>query len=160
MKANIQIFRRLMVLQRQREQRNAQISYEQDNGGSDPISPDFWDSEEEERALEARLQASESYNARAGPSNHNQFQTPQRQPQRRHPIIEEDQEEEEDWAAEAARAEEAEREAEEVELARQVEESYRRHQHQSYPHQHSQPHGDTSIEVDDIDMDWDMDMEF
>jgi hypothetical protein len=159
MKANIQIFRRLMVLQRQREQRNAQISYEQDNGGSDPISPDFWDGEEEERALEARLQASELYNAKAGPSNHNQFQTPQRQPQR---IIGEDQEEEEDWAAEAARAEEAEREAEEVELARQVEESYRRQQqqHQSHPHQHSQPHGDTSIEVDDIEMDWDMDMDF
>jgi hypothetical protein len=147
-----------MVLQRQREQRNAQISYEQDNGGSDPISPDFWDCEEEERALEARLQASESYNARAGPSNHNQFQTPQRQrhPQGRCPIIEEDQEEEEDWAAEAARAEEAEREAEEVELARQVEESYRQQQHQSHPQQH----GDTNIEVDDIEMDWDMDMDF
>jgi hypothetical protein len=145
-----------MVLQRQREQRNAQISYEQDNGGSDPISPDFWDGEEEERALEARLQASESYNARAGPSNHNQFQTPQRQPQRRHPIIEEDQEEEEDWAAEAARAEEAEREAEEVELARQVEESYRQQQQ----HQSHQQHGDTNIEVDDIEMDWDMDMDF
>jgi hypothetical protein len=149
-----------MVLQRQREQRNAQISYEQDNGGSDPISPDFWDGEEEERALEARLQASESYNARAGPSNHNQFQTPQRQLPRRHPIIEEDQEEEEDWAAEAARAEEAEREAGEVELARQVEESYRQQQHQSHPHQHSQPHEDTNIEVDDIEMDWDIDMDF
>jgi hypothetical protein len=145
-----------MVLQRQREQRNAQISYEQDNGGSDPISPDFWDSEEEERALEARLQASESYNARAGPSNYNQFQTPQRQrhPQGRCPIIEEDQEEEEDWAAEAARAEEAEREAEEAELARQVEESYRQQQHQSHSH------GDTNIEVDDIEMDWDVDMDF
>jgi hypothetical protein len=152
-----------MVLQRQREQRNAQISYEQDNGGSDPISPDFWDcdGEEEEKALEARLQASESYNARAGPSNHDQFQTPQRHRQTRCSIIEEDQEEEEDWAAEAARAEEAEREAEEVELARQVEELYRQQQqHQSHPHQHGQPSGDTSIEVDDIEMDWDMDMDF
>jgi hypothetical protein len=155
MTADNQIFRRLMVLQRQREQRNAQISYEQDIGGSDPISPEFWDSEEEERALEARLQASESYNARAGPSK-DQFQTPQRQPQRRHPIIREDQEEEEDWAAEAARAEEVEREAEELELARQVEESYRQEQHQSHPHHH----GDTSIEVDDIEMDWDVDMDF
>jgi len=158
MKADIQIFRRLMVLQRQREQRNAQISYEQDNGGSDPISPDFWDCEEEERALEARLNASESYNARAGPSNHNQFRTPQRQPQRRCPIIEEDQEEEEDWAAEAARAEEAEREAEEVDMARQVEESY--HQQQQQHQLRPQQHGDTSIEVDNIDMDWDMDMDF
>ena len=149
-----------MVLQRQREQRNAQISYEQDNGGSDPISPDFWDGEEEERALEARLQASESFNARAGPSNHDQFQTPQRQRQGRCPVIEEDQGEEEDWAAEAARAEEAEREAEEVELARQVEERYRQQQLQSRPYQYSQAHGDTSIEVDDIEMDWDMDMDF
>lgn len=145
-----------MVLQRQREQRNAQISYEQDNGGSDPISPEFWDSEEEERVLEARLQASESYNARAGPSNHDQFQTPQRQRHTRCSIIEEDQGEEEDWAAEAARAEEAEREAEEVELARQVEESYRQEQHQS----HQQQQGHVNIEVDDIKMDWDMDMDF
>jgi len=149
-----------MVLQRQREQRNAQISYEQDNGGSDPISPDFWDGEEEERALEARLQASESYNARAGPSSHDQFQTPQRQRQTRCPVIEEDQEEEEDWAAEAARAEEAEREAEEMELARQVEESYRQQQHRSHLQQHGEAHGDTSVEVDDIEMDWDMDMDF
>jgi hypothetical protein len=146
-----------MVLQRQREQRNAQISYEQENGGSDPISPDFWDTEaeEEEKVLEARLQASDQYNAMAGPStyqNKNQFQTP---PRRSRPtIIEQEEEEglEDEWAAEAARAEEAEREAEEMEFARQVEESYQRQQA-------NQPQGEESIEVDDIEMDWDMDMD-
>jgi len=148
-----------MVLQRQREQRNAQISYEQENGGSDPISPEFWDEDEEERALEARLEMSESYNS-AGPSNHNQFQTPPRRSRYPTTIGEQGLEEpdEDDWADEAARAEEAEREAEEMEMARRVEDSYRQQQQQqdqSYHHR-----ADTSIEVDDMDMDWDVDMDF
>jgi hypothetical protein len=160
-----------MVLQRQREQRNAQISFEQDNGGSDPISPDFWDDDDgvfnevEERALQARLEASNSY-SKAGPSNYNQFQTPPRRS--KYPTTISEQQEEE-WAAEAARAEEAEREAEEMELARQVEESYRQHhqpnhldQAQQHTH-HSHRGGDgtenTSIDVDDIEMDWGMDMD-
>jgi len=151
-----------MVLQRQREQRNAQISYEQDNGGSDPISPDFWDddpqyNDDEEMALKARLEASDMN--RAGPSNYNQYQTPPRR-SRSNIITEEEGVDEEEWAAEAARAEEAEREAEEVELARQVEESYRQQQHQAQPNQHGQTNESTSIEMDDIEMDWDMDMDF
>jgi len=163
LKANIQIFRRLMVLQRQREQRNAQISYEQDNGGSDPISPDFWDddpqySDDEETALKARLETSNMN--RAGPSNYNQYQTPPRRSKYPTIIIEEEGVDEDEWAAEAARAEEAEREAEEMELARQVEESYRQQQHQAQPNQHGQTIGNTSIDVDDIEMDWDMDMDF
>jgi len=152
-----------MVLQRQREQRNAQISYEQDNGGSDPISPDFWDDDQqynhdEEMALQARLEASDMN--RAGPSNCNQYQTPPRRSRYPNIIAEEEGVDEEEWAAEAARAEEAEREAEEVELARQVEESYRQQQHQAQPNQHGRTNGNTSIDVDDIGMDWDMDMDF
>lgn len=150
-----------MIVQRQREQRAAQISYEQENGGSDPISPEFWDDDQnysfnEEMALKARLEGSDTG---AGPSNHNQFQTPPRRSRFPNPI--QAGEEEEDWAAEAARAEEAEREAEEVELARQVEESYR-HQQQSHPHQdQDQANGpDTSMAMDDIEMNWDVDMDF
>lgn len=148
-----------MVVQRQREQRAAQISYEQENGGSDPISPEFWDDDQnysfnEEMAFKARLKRSDPG---AGPSNYNQFQTPPRRSS--FPNTIQEGEEEEDWAAEAARAEEAEREAEEVELARQVEESYR-HQQQSYPHQDQVNGTDTSMAMDDIEMDWDVDMDF
>jgi len=162
-----------MVLQRQREQRNAQISYEIDNGGSDPISPDFWDEDEgegmdrdrEERELQARLEMNQMYN-QAGPSNYQTPQRPRAQSTRHHlPIcigsVNHDQEQEEDqWAAEAARAEEAEREAEEAELARQIEESYR-HQHQQQHQQHHQHPGntDTSKGIEDTEMDWDVDMD-
>ena len=162
-----------MVLQRQREQRNAQISYEIDNGGSDPISPDFWDEDDgegmdrdrEERDLQARLEMNQMY-SQAGPSNYQTPQRPRAQVARHHLPIRtgdgnHDQEQEEDqWAAEAARAEEAEREAEEAELARQIEESYRHQDRSQHQHQHHYPENtNTSVEVEDIEMEWDVDMD-
>jgi truncated hemoglobin YjbI len=133
-----------------------------DNGGSDPISPDFWDGEEEfdqdledaglERQLQARLRQSA-----AGPSNYQTPQRPRAPLRQRERIVEEgiEEEDEDQWAAEAARAEEAERqrEAEEAELAERVEASHRMQNNDNH-------YQDTSIEIDDIDMDWDVDMNF
>lgn len=166
-----------MILQRKREQRAAQISYELDNGGSDPISPEFWEEEgSEEDVPEAVWQQDlrgEKEGSRPGPSN---YQTPQR-PSARHDASMID--EEDRWAVEAARAEEAEREAEEAELARQIEESYTQsqgfqHRHQQQPqqqhHQQAHQHSDScqhdqhsilddDMAIDDIEMDWDVDMD-
>jgi hypothetical protein len=168
-----------MIMQRKREQRASQISYELDNGGSDPISPDFWDEEEGNSPDWALEEEQEKEGMRAGPSN---YQTPPRP--RAHQSM--GMEEEDQWAIEAARAEEAEREAEEAELARQVEESYSKsqgfqhqsqqpihhthqqlygHQYQQQAHnQHNQQHNHTPIPddammTDDIEMDWDVDMD-
>lgn len=43
----MQVYRRLMLLQRRKAQHAAMVSYECETGGSDPISPDFWEEEEQ-----------------------------------------------------------------------------------------------------------------
>ncbi|KLT43282.1 hypothetical protein CC85DRAFT_291581 [Cutaneotrichosporon oleaginosum] len=63
-----EIFRRLMVLQRRREQHAALLSHETETGGSDPALPEFWEEEadalaREERALYQHLDASFSVSA-------------------------------------------------------------------------------------------------
>ncbi|BEI99616.1 hypothetical protein CcaverHIS631_0406590 [Cutaneotrichosporon cavernicola] len=85
-----EIFRRLMVLQRRREQHAALVSHETETGGSDPALPDIWEEEvdalaREERALYQHLNASFA--------------------------------DDDEWAREAAAAEEAEASAEAAELA-------------------------------------------
>jgi hypothetical protein len=160
-----------MVRQRKREERAAQISYELENGGSDPVSPEFWDEEEEQEdvphwawdrgrdGLDTEMNSNQ-----AGPSNYQQqYQTPQRPRAARGQMIED---EEDQWAAEAAKAEEEEREAEEAELARQIEESYAQANPQSNvnANAHAPNHNidatlHSDMAIDDIEMDWDVDMD-
>lgn len=150
-----------MVTQRKRAEHAAQLAYDRDNGGSDPVSPDFWDEDAAETAMneigtDQRYRPPTTPQVVAGPSS---FQTPVRatvRPSDEHmhftPIDETScNQDEELWAMEAARAEEAEREAEEAEMARQFEES----QQPSSPAQSSrqQPISDADI---DMDMDWEM----
>ena len=153
-----------MVNQRRKAEHAAAMALEMDNGGSSPISPDFWDDE----ALEAQRDVPKQHYPNdqptqpvAGPSN---YQTPLRQlsssrhptyrppqPQTSHNPTTDMEPDEELWAIEAARAEEAEREAEEAELARLMEESY---QQKLQPTTLSpQDLGEMDI---DMDMDWDM----
>ena len=44
---DMQVYRRLMLLQRRKAQHAAMVSYQRETGGSDPISPDFWEEEEQ-----------------------------------------------------------------------------------------------------------------
>lgn len=149
---NVQIFRRLVVHQRHR----AQAMFEDETGGSDHESPDFWDDspspsiEDQRAAIEQFLEEEE----RNGLDTASSFQTPTRpshryhRPTLLHPVTE-DAGEEELWAMEAAQAEEAERAAEEeARHAMELEQQNSQRQAQELL---------DGMEGMDIDMDWDMD---
>lgn len=146
-----------MVMQRQKARHAAEIAYERDNGGSDPVLPDFWDEGEQLETLEANTASHRQFSDQpvAGPSNP---YTPPHITTFRSPAVERPHAQymtdatpidEDVWAMEAARAEAAEREAEEAEMARQCEEEM--HHSQRTIQQNDLEGMDL-----DIDIDWDM----
>lgn len=144
-----------MVDQRRKARHAAEVAYERENGGSDPISPDFWDEQEylamvdATTRIERPVEMAPAINAPAPFSTPARSIAPRARPaQPTDPLaIETDAD---TGALEAARAEEAEREAEEAEMARQIEEEMQRSK------QAGRPDDMDGMDLD-IEMDWEMD---
>ncbi|WWD00616.1 hypothetical protein V866_007551 [Kwoniella sp. B9012] len=145
-----EIFRRLVILQRKKSKHASLVSHEMETGGSDPLTPEFWEDEleelqKEERELMNRL------------DNHPDEQNNQIQAQLQPHVQNQDQprnqeeEELEEWQIQAALAEQEELELEEMNFADQVEQAY-------YARQ-SQTHQLLEINIDTGRMDVDMDMD-
>nr|XP_019047140.1 hypothetical protein I302_03747 [Kwoniella bestiolae CBS 10118]OCF26070.1 hypothetical protein I302_03747 [Kwoniella bestiolae CBS 10118] len=145
-----EIFRRLVILQRKKSQHASLVSHEQETGGSDPLTPEFWEDEldhlqREERELMDRL-------------DHPMMSSPPPSD----PGRSGKEEELEEWQIQAALAEQEELDLEEMRLADQVEQAYyARHISPSMQDQirHSENHG-MGMDVDmDLEMDTQVDWE-
>ncbi|WWC67973.1 uncharacterized protein I206_101892 [Kwoniella pini CBS 10737] len=148
-----EIFRRLVILQRKKNQHATLQSHELETGGSDPLLPDLEDEllqlEKEEKELINRLDQIQEID-----HNHNLYSSPIPVKQNfkfnsHHQNIIEDDKYEEEWEKEAALAEEQERDQEDIILVEQAE------LQQFAQIRHSQNHNSMDIDMDlDEQVDW------
>ncbi|OCF45867.1 hypothetical protein I317_00355 [Kwoniella heveanensis CBS 569] len=177
-----EIFRRLVILQRNKARRAALVSHEQEVGDNDYLDVEpFWEEEETRellRHLESTTASTDRASQTAQPGNHDGLRGSKLTLSRRNGGTQwtelrgsgsgnEQADEMEQWEREAAEAERAERaaEVEEAALAEQIEWAYQlsqQHQQQSVHHSddaHAQAHGSSEARLDAADMDVNMDMD-
>ncbi|OCF76964.1 hypothetical protein I204_02673 [Kwoniella mangroviensis CBS 8886] len=147
-----EIFRRLVILQRKKFQHASLVSHEMETGGSDPLTPEFWEDELEELQKEERELMNRLDNHTDEQNNQIQIQL-QPHVQDQDPTRNQEEAELEEWQIQAALAEQEELELEEMNFADQVEHAYFAHQSQS--HRLSADNVHTARM--DVDMDMDLD---
>ncbi|WVQ69287.1 uncharacterized protein L199_007504 [Kwoniella botswanensis] len=145
-----EIFRRLVILQRKKSQHASLVSHEIETGGSDPLTPEFWEDELEELQKEER-ELMNRLDDQSHADHQHQNQTSSSTMNNNQHVNQEESDEE--WEIQAALAEQEEMELEEINFADQVEKAYYAHQSQSH-----QP-SDNNVHTGNMDVDMDVDLD-